>query len=468
MNIKNFIKKINKDRGSILIYEVVIIFIFSTILLAVLSNAAYQLKIIRSTVNREQALQIAEAGVNYYQWHLSHFPADYQDGTGAAGPYVHNYVDKDSNQLIGAYSLNITPPPIGSTVVTISSTGWTFDNPNQKRTITTRYGIPSLAKYAFLTNSDVWIGNNESVSGEMHANGGIRFDGTGNAPISSAKQTYTCQTYHGCSPAASHDGVWGAAPAATQSFWQFPVPTIDFTTITSNLATMRSDAQTNGIFLAPSNAQGYSLVFNAAGTLNIYRVNSRRSHATGWDVNGVAHNEDLDYNGRTLLFSNIAMPTNGLIYVEDTTWVEGTVNGRAMVVAARLPYNPATAPSIIIPNNITYATKNGTVNLGLLAQKDILISFFAPTVLNVDAAMIAQNGSAQRFFFSGNVKTSLTIYGSLMSFGVWTWSWVNGSGVVTSGYQNTVTTYDPNLLYSPPPSFPLSSTGYQQISWTSN
>jgi hypothetical protein len=121
-----------------------------------------------------------------------------------------------------------------------------------------------------------------------------------------------------------------------------------------------------------------------------------------------------------------------------------------------------------VPNNIVYAAKDGTNSLGLLAQKDFLISYLSPSTLEINAAIIAQNGSAQRRYYSGNTKTSISIYGSTASFGTWTWSWVNGSGTCISGYCNTSTTYDANLLYSPPPSFPLSSSGYQQITWTSN
>lgn len=473
----------NLQSGSTLIYTVIVIFIFSMVMLAVLSYASAQVRLVRSTIAREQAFQIAEAGVNYYQWRLAHYATDYYDGNASStspGPYVHDFIDKDTNQKIGQYSLTITPPSIGSTIVTIKSTGYTLQNPNTKRTVTVRYGVPSLAKYAFLTNTDVWVGDTENVSGEMHANGGIHFDGTGNAPISSSKITYTCQTYHGCSPAQSKPGIWGTAPTSTQAFWDFAVPNVDFSSITSDLASIKSGAQSAGIYLPPSSAQGYSLVFNSNSTISIYRVNSLRSHGTGYDVNGLAHNEDLDYGtgggARTKLDGNpglagtqdYVMPPNGLVYIEDKTWVEGTVNGKVLVSAAKLPYNAASAPSIIIPNNIVYTAKNGAHVLGLIGQKDILVSYYAPNSLEINAAMIAQNGSAQRYNFSGNTKTSITIYGAISSFGVWTWSWVNGSGNCISGYCNTATTYDGNLLFGPPPSFPLSAEGYQQISWNSD
>lgn len=464
-----------RQQGSIIIFELVGIFVFSLVILSVMSYAVIQARVIRVASNREEALHIAEAGINYYQWRLAHFPSDFKDGTGAAGPYVHDYKDLDGQTIIGRYSLQITAPPVGSTVATITSTGYTLANPSVTRTVTTRYGIPSLAQYGFLTNSDSWIGNTESVSGRMHSNGGIRFDGTGNAPIASAKLTYTCQPTFGCSPAVSKPGIWGSAPQSTKNFWTFPVPAVDFSSMTSDLATIKSNAQSAGIYLPPSNAQGYSLVFSYnAGTgitiVTTYKVTSLLSNPSGMDVNGVWHNNGLDYNARTLVSAQ-NLPVNGLIYVEDKTWVEGTLKGRALVVAAKLPYNASTAPSIFIPNNILYAVKDGTSSLGLIGQQDILVTYRAPNNLEVDAALIAQNGSTQFYYFASGafrLKTSITIYGTIGSFGVWTWSWVNGSGTVVSGYQTTSTNYDANLLYSPPPSFPLSTSGYQQISWVSN
>jgi len=462
------------SQGTLLIYNVVIIFIFSMVMVAALSYASTQLKLTASTVARQQAFQIAEAGVNYYEWRLAHFPTDFWDGNASTtpGPYVHNYVDTDTNVKVGEYSLQITPPSVGSTIVTISSTGYTVDNPSNRRTVTVRYGIPSVAKFAFLTNSDVWIGSTENVNGELHANGGIRFDGTGNAPITSSKTTYTCQTYHGCGP-TTKPGVWGSAPASTQAFWQYPVPNTDFSTMTSDLASIKSGAQSGGIYLPPSSARGYSLVFTSDGHVRIYKVTSLLSNPTGYDVNGNAQNRKTDYNGRTEQTSicnpsPCNIPANGLIYVEDQTWVEGTVKGRALVAAATLPYNANTAPSILLPNNLVYLAKDGTNSLGLISQQDILATYRSPNNMEVDAAMIAQNGSVQHYEWDGNIKTKITIYGSLASFGIWTWSWVDGGGNTISGYQTTQTTYDANLLFAPPPSFPLTSNGYVPITWTSN
>lgn len=469
------LKAQHQQSGGILVYNLVIIFIFSLVMLGVLSYAVIQLRVIRSSVNREMAFQIAEAGANYYQWHLAHFGEDYWDGNASTtpGPYVHDYIDKDTNQKVGEFSLQIIPPLVGSTVVTVESTGYTLANLNQKRTVTVRYGVPSLAKYAFLTNSDVWIGDTESVSGLLHANGGIRFDGTGNAPITSAKNNippgpgYRCYPYHGCnSPYEWKPGVWGAAPTSTQAFWQMGMPNISFASLTSDFQSIENQAsgQAN---LPPSTKQGYSLVFKSDASVDVYKVTGLRSHDTGWDVNGQSHNEDLDYNSRSFQY-NMPIPQSGIIFVKDHVWVEGVVNGRVVVAATKYTSDPAQQARILIPNNITYLAKDGNHSLGLLAEKDILITYYSPDSLEINAAMAAQNGSAQRYYFSSNIKNSIAIYGSVMSFGVWTWSWVDGGGTVISGYRNTSTVYDSNLLYSPPPSFPKSTDGYQQMSWESN
>lgn len=471
--MRAFFSMKHQQTGSILVFEVVCIFIVSLVMLTLLGNAAVQLRLLRATQNRELAFQIAEAGVNYYQWHLAHFATDYADGTGLTGcnpcgPYAHVYRDYDTQTVLGEYSLMVYPPPLGTTVVTIVSTGSTIASPNTKRTVTVRYGVPSLAQYAFLTHEAIWIGDMESVNGQLHANGGIRFDGTGNAPIQSAKSTYTCPSWQGSPCPTTQPGIWGAAPQSTKNYWNYPVPSIDFSTMTSDLANIKTAAQSGGLYLPPSTTQGYSLVFNSNNTVTVYKVTGLRSHTTpGKDVNGVSHYEYLDYNARTLQFTQ-SLPSNGLIFSEDRTWVEGTVSGRVTVAAAAFPYNASTAPSILIPNNIVYTAKDGTVELGLIAQQDILVTYYAPSTLEVDAALIAQNGSTQFYDYDGNIKTKISVYGTTASFGLWTWTWVNGGGGVVSGYASTNTVYDANLLYGPPPSFPLSTSGYQQISWSAD
>ncbi|MEK7659017.1 MAG: hypothetical protein AAB352_04105 [Patescibacteria group bacterium] len=466
------ITKEKKQQGAMLIYLIIIIFIFIIVMLPIINIVSTKMQLLRSTADREQALQIAESGINYYQWHLAHFQNDYKDGTNQPGPYVHDYIDIDTQKNIGKFSLTITPPLIGSTIVTIQSTGWTNNNPSATRTITVKYGIPSLAQYSLLANDGIAVYfTDEAFSGRIQSNNGIRFDATGNAPIQSAKSTYTCPSWQGDSCPTIKDGVWGSAPQSTKNFWQFPVPAIDFSSLTSDLAVMKSTAQSGGIYLPPSNKNGYSLVFNSNETVSVYKVKTLKSNSCGgMDGYYITHNECIDYNARDFQFTQ-AIPSNGIIYIEDKTWVEGTVKGRATIAAAKLPYNASTAPTIYIPNNIIYSAKDGSNVLGLVAQKDIVITRNAPNNLEIDAALIAQNGLAEFFYFPGVIKNTLTIFGTVMNFGYWfdNFVWTSGyTNNVVSGYSESVYNYDSNLLYAPPPYFPLSASGYELLNWTSN
>ena len=119
------------------------------------------LKSSRLIVGREQAFHIAEAGVDYYRWHLAHAVTDYYDGnasTTSPGPYVHTFADKDGN-IIGEYALTITPPPSGSTVVKIKSRGTFYGVDPISRTILATLAIPSLAKYSVAANDVMRFGS---------------------------------------------------------------------------------------------------------------------------------------------------------------------------------------------------------------------------------------------------------------------------------------------------------------------
>ncbi len=451
--MKKVLKNLN-NRGNILMFVMIFGAIaFSMIVVGVGGYAISENRASNYKQNREMAFQIAEAGVNYYRWHLAHDKTDYQDGTNASGPYVHVFENKDGD-AIGHFSLTITAPPMGSTVVTVASTGWLDSQPNSKRTIKARLGFPALTDYAFLTNGDAWIGDNEVINGKFHANGGIRFDGIGNAPITSAVPTYLCKAYHGCGN-QTKPGIWGQG--TPQTYWSFPSPAQDFSAITASLAQIKTGSQqSGGIYLSSSGKQGWRLQFMSNGTVKAYKVNTTNCYK-GQDVNSNNYFwpcVDAATYGTAITYS---MPTNGFIYVEDTAWVDGTVNGRATV-------GTAVGKSIIINGNILYSAKDGNHVLGLMAEQNILVPHDSPNNLEIDAALLAQNGAAKRYYYPGDMKDSLIIYGSVISNGLWTWSWVSGGGAVTSGYRATNSTYDANLTYGPPAGFPVGSQ-YNLISW---
>ncbi len=464
--LKNIRNKITTHRpsGAMLILVIVFTGIFVLILSAMIGLVLLQQKLSNQEVAEIQALHIAEAGINYYRWHLAHDPDDYTDGTGQAGPYEHSYSDPTTGE-IGTFSLEIDPPPEGSTVVTIRSTGWVNKYPNIKKKIEAKYGKPSLARFSFLTNTDVWFGSNEHVAGEMHSNGGVRMDGTNDSLVTSAKETYTCTYSHGCSQSGeTKPGVWGSGP--NSDLWKYPVPEVDFNSITLDLATLKQQAQSNGHYYSHQN-YGYHIIFKNDGTYDIYLVTQLYPSLYQVDDSDFLHclyRQERIQN--EALIGNYSAPSNGVIFVEDNVWVEGTVKGRFTLAAARFPDNPATNASIFINNNINYSARDGTNALGLIAQKNVVVPRHAPSTLTIDAVMLAQKGRVYRpYYCSGGsvIDNSIEIYGGIITNKIWTWTWVSGSTVI-DGYINTTNIYDNYIKFSPPPHFPTDNE-YQLISW---
>jgi len=422
------------------------------------------------------ALDIAEAGINYARWHLNNFPEDFSfSGTYDFFEYL------PEKKKVGEFTLEVEEPSACKPYVKIISRGYTLKRPNTKRTIEVSYGKESLAKYAFLTDSNVWFGKDEDLKGPFHSNGGIRMDGTQNALSTSARETYICGPEHGCFSWNCSDpcswtvngcecpGIWGEGEGGTQGLWQFPVPAVDFESITQDLAHLKEEAQANGIYLG-SLGLGYHLKFRVDGegngVVDVYRVTKLKPKV--WGYNGEEWVHESNDIKEEEFYNTYSLPNNcAPIFVEDNVWVDGTVKGRATLVAARLPDISANNAKIIINGNIDYADENSV--LGIIAQKDILIPLYSPDDLTIKATLLAQKGHVYRYYYPFwyspyNVRNSIEVYGSIISKGIWTFSWVNSSGNIISGYKSTSTVYDSSLTFNPPPYFPQRGE-YKFISW---
>ncbi len=435
--------------------------------------------------NRELALHIAEAGIEYYRWHLAHAQNDYQDGTGVPGPYVHNFNDKDGN-IIGNYTLTITPPPVGSTVVAIKSTGVLVNDPKLKRSIEVRLGISSWAKFAVVANTNMRFGVGTEVFGPIHSNEGIRFDGVAHNSITSAVAQYNDPDHgNGSKEFGVHTHVEpvdpqppSAVPTRTDVFEagrQFPVPAIDFTGITNDLSAMKTKAQSNGKYLANSGKLGYHIVFKTNDTFDLYRVDKLESIPNG--CTEVLGQKDwgtwsIKASGGESLLGNYPNPSNGIIFLEDNVWVDGTINtSRMTVAAAEFPDNSKTRKSITINKDLLYTNYDGTDALSLIARYNINAGLMSEDDLRIDAALFAQNGRVGRFYYKGesdhqdrcspyHIRTKITLYGMLATAERYGFAYTDGTG-----YQTRSIIFDTNLQYSPPPSFPLTSDQYSIISW---
>ena len=423
--------------------------------------------------NKLQAFSIAEAGIEYYEWHLAYAPKDFTDGTGNPGPYVHDYYDKDGNK-IGTFTLTISAPPAGSTIVTITSTGSVFADSSVVKTIKIQLGIPSFAKYAWVLNSDVNFGTTAVVNGIIDSNDGIHFDGIAHNLVESALTTYV-DPYTGKTEWAVYTDNAPADPQPPTALPSHPsvftagravgVPALDFAGITQDLATIESTAQATGYYATSSGAYGYDLDLTST-TFTVYKVtklvaaprNCRdQAGESGWGTWSIQ--TETPYATGTI-------PQNGDMFFADNLWVRGQVDGvRVTIASGKFPENPSTETSITVNNSLSYTNFNSSDAIALIAQNNINVGLESDNNLTIDAALIAQNGWIGRYDYiswcgSTASRNQLTTLGTLASN--------QQSGFYyggTDGYQNRTYNYDANLLYSPPPSFPLTTDEYSLISW---
>lgn len=502
-----------------------LIVVISIITLACLVAIESNLSTVTTNIQSQKAFNIAEAGINYYLWHLSHSPVDFKDGKTTPtnpdpklgyGPYTHNYMD-DNAVNEGTFTLWINPSG-NSTVVTVTAVGQVAGNNGLIRTVQAQIGAPSLASYAVAGDSALWFGNTESADGPVHSNQGIRMDGASNGEISSLNATYTPSSSLG-GDGHSHPGVW-CSPSVTspvdcntrsKTNWIYPSTGVDFNAISGDLCSMKKTAflanpstaplagQSNACTQTPNTrtnaylpqrstsgtysiSKGYLIELNANGTYNLSYVNGESDTNTPYT------------SALTLqsVATNISIPTSGVIFAEDNVWVRSnpTFHGRVTIAAGRLAQSSIDA-EIVIADDLLYSTKNGADSIGLVAEDSITIAPYAPPSsgsfnFEIDAAAVAQSGnvyypnvyrSSSNNCTRGwvNSNQTFTFYGSVATRQIWTWTWLDGSNPCgdavhdpqngyISGIEHNATQYDYNAQFAPPPSFPVTST-YNVLSW---
>jgi hypothetical protein len=475
-------------RGVTTLLVLVFMGIFLLILSAITGFALEEAKYGNATLDREQALDSAEAGLEYYRWFLAHFPNNLTNGTGRSGPYSYVVNDPESGLVVGNASVSVAANTQCGIVqsIDITSVGTSVLGPGYPRTLFARYMEPSVAGYSYILNSNVHAGSDRVITGPYFSNGGIRMDGKNNSTVSSAVSSWVCDSSYGCAPTQnSAPGVLGGGSGS--ALWQYPVASIDFAGITSGLSNLKTYARNNGgLYFPPAgtgtsnaNQRGYHLIFNSNGTVDVYKVTSTVA-VSSQSLSGVSQTDYNIINTQTYL-GNYAIPAAcAVIFVEDRAWVEGIVKGKVTVAAADF-INSNYNPDAYLPNNIYYAAYDGTAGLTVIAEGNVLIPLNAPSTMEVHGTFVAENGSYGRNFYtndsnygapvpsaySGNVEdTQLTTDGTIVSNGNTGTQWTCGSpSVFCSGYASRTDSYDELQALSPPPFTPPASTNYQFVQW---
>ena len=473
--------------GSITLLVIVFGAIFLSVLTALSSYVLAENRVEDMNRIKATAFGVAEAGLEYYRWHLAHYPGDLTNGTAGAGPYAISIPDPEGGTS-GTASISIAANTScnQTTSIDITSKGTAEGNATFPQTLTARYARPSVATFSYIINDTVWAGPDRIINGPYHSNGGVRMDGTTNAPVTSSLLSWICTSSFGCNgqngnppSGATEPGVFGAG--SNQNLWSYPTPQVDFAGIAADFTSLRGTAQASGIYLPRYSSgannssayhKGYHLIFNANGTVTVRRVTSvTRLSVT--PVNSADPSTDYALINNETAYSTETLPANcGLVFVEDNTWVEGIVPTRVTLVVANVT-DVGVTPDAFLPDNITYAASDGSDGFTLMSGHNILIAPDSPPIMTLEGIFIAQGGAFGRNYYSCSSypsysqKGTLTIHGSTISnkrTGTkWTGSACGQS--YSSGYGTRIDSFDRNLAGDPPPFTPVLSEDYRFIDW---
>ncbi len=446
-------KQLYKKKGSVLAYILVIVSISMILLISVIQIVVSRIEYAQYRENREQAFQIAEAGVYFYRWYLAHEIEgktmqqirnfwENGDPLGVGEVYERDVFDIDGT-LRGRYAIRVTPPEAYSTIVIVEAEGWSVKNPENKRTIQVRFRRPSWSEYAVLGNNYMRFGNGTTIMGPLHVNGGVHFDGVSHNIVSSAVTQYydDDSDVRGWRP-----GVWSLWTGEYNTSMgahvfsggkSFPTTEKSFASVSTNLSLIKDSAIASNTYFDDDRV-GRHIILNSNGTFSIRKVrayisstNKIDSYSGGWETRNI--------------------PDNGVIYVEDNIWLEGLIqNKRVTIVAANLV--GGVAPNIFIEKSIRYTYYDGRDILGIIAENDIEITKDSENNLRIDGALLSQSGRVGRSYYT-DYKNSITVFGSIASNQRYGFAYTDGTGYAIRNLY-----YDNNLLYYPPPYFPTGDT----------
>ncbi len=458
-NNPDFLKQ--KNKGAITLYVLSFGIVFLILLGGLFSFVLNQFKISTQRLAWNEALHIAEAGLNYYRWCLNN---EVEDSCLAENPYY-----GASGELLGHFSLDTQKvESCGLTIQDgIASTGWTERLPSTKRQVSALYARESVASYSYVLNSNVWIGSDHEIRGRYHSNGGIRFDGENQSIVSSALETWTCTSSFGCDPTREEDGVFTTTGVANPDLFDFPVPSFDFNGITIDLAQMKNAAQGSGVYLPPSTdlnpqGRGYRVVFKSDGTFDVFVITGVSS-TWAYSLEEGWHYDYFNISSQ-YFHDNFSIPSEcSAIFVEDNIWPEGEVDGKIALASANL-IDSNVDTDVILQGNIDYVLKDGSEGLLLIGQRNILIGPNSPDQMELRGIFIAQKGRFSRNHYNGNIKEKLEIYGSIVSNGRVGTQWISGSEIV-SGYRKRESYFDSGQIYNPPVFTPYINPDFKLLNW---
>ncbi len=415
----NTAKQVREDLdGSVLIVTLCLLFIVAGLVMTILDVASDHRAIAVRQMNLDQAMYVAEAGVEmgarFMESNLTVMVSSSTgatNGSGSVGSGTYNYYIYRTNS--STYCI------ISTGTVSGVSNGSGSNHPISRVVSLLDVYQPTYAEFA------LWSSNNAAINfvtgdvlyGPVYSGTEIYFDGD---PVFYNTLASDYGTYSG-----SISGVYLADGLALNSY-QGTMADVNFNSGSSSLKSIASSAR----------------------TVSSKSAVRRRSHST-------AAPSRLQIRPRVGQTTASRSPSSGgIIYVANNGTSSGSQSGTIYLEGGTVtgPLTVASEASMYIENNITYThnpvtTPTTTDALGLISQDNIWVDTGAPAALTIDAAMIAAgtsgDGSAGSFgVINYNTRTptgTLTVYGGIVQDVRGAVGTVNGSGQSSTATTRIIT-----------------------------
>ncbi len=305
-----------------------------------------------------------------------------------------------------------------------------------------------------MANNFTRLSAGTKIFGPIHGNEGFRFDGTAHNIVTASMATYFDPDIGAVRP-----GVWASLPGTNQpdpddsdhflAGKKFPVPVVDFSSAVADFKVIKDRAQDSNTddlyFGREGQGRHIELGVPSSDQMTISTV-------TSYSANTYAILAEDSSNA-----TSYPIPDEGVVYVEDNVWVEGTLPaGKRLTIAAN-DDNASRKRSIFIGmGDLRYESYGSDTVLGLMAEDSIHLLRYSKPDLHIDAAMLAQSGNigwtAPSGYYWGNTivpPSLITINGALVSNKRMGFGYTNGAG-----YTNRELIFDADLVIQPPPMFP--------------
>ncbi len=427
----------NSD-GSAIVIVILIMLALTGIVMGVSSISINETQLATNEVLDKQVFYLAEAGAERSIQHLAQLST----------PFIGSGMTKDqpvilfnNKELYGKGTVTSYLDPLNSNTgnptrfvaVTVRAT---LNGSGMTKVLQVKVGQQNFSRYAYFSDMEkspsgytIWFHTVDKFYGPVHTNDQMHIYGYPTFFDEVSSSASSIDYYHGGPP--QDDPVFHKGVTLDAS-------TIDLPLDTSMLLNKANES--GGLKLT---GNPVTIRFRVDGSGNSYL-----SVTIGGSTNSMNY------------------PSNGVVYVQGSANIEGTVKGQVTL---------GCDGDIYVIDNIVYDTDprtdpTSTDLFGIVSDGNV---WMADNTANRDsadetvmAAIMALNTSwGVQNYASGSPRGKLIVYGGLIQRkrgAVGTFSGSTGS--IVSGYQKDYT-YDPRLMDNPPPAFP--TTGQiEKIAWT--